>query len=285
MMADMVATDWTQVLANEYQVPDDRSLPELTAELTTMLGDPNPQARDGVAFPVLATWVSEGVYDDLLVGLGDGMAAGLLTGLGEQGTDSVFRRTFSVLVLGCVIERDTEEHLLPGEQVLRWGDRIVGWYLRESDLRGFVPGHGWAHAVAHGADALGALAASHHLTVAELTVLLDVVADRALSTTEPLLCGEPDRMASAVLEILRRNLVPVAVVEPWIARIAEHANPYSPDADPDRDPYGPTTNAQALLRALYLQLAFGDRPPADRSDLLLVTVDALRRTNPYTLKS
>lgn len=284
MMAVMPATDWTQVLANEYQVPDDRPLPELTAELTTMLGDPDPDARDGVAFPVLATWVSEGVYDDLLVGLGDGMAAGLDTGLGETGSDSVFRRTFSALVLGCVVERDTEERLVPTEQVLRWGDRIVSWYLRERDLRGFVPGRGWAHAAAHGADAIGALAASPHFSVAELTVLLDVIAERALSAPEPLLCGEPDRMASAVLEALRRNLVPVADFEAWLARLEEHANPFGRSDVMERDPYASTVNPQALLRAVYLQLAFGSNPPADRTDLMLVTVDALRRTNPFTLK-
>jgi hypothetical protein len=284
MMADMQATDWTQVLANEYQVPDGRSLHELTTELTTMLGDPDPEARDGVAFPVLATWVSEGVYDDLLLGLGDGMAAGLATGLGESGTDTVFRRTFSALVLGCVIERDTEERLVPGEQVLRWGDRIVSWYLREQDLRGFVPDRGWAHAVAHGADAIGALAASPHLTASELSVLLDVIADRALSASQPLLCGEPDRMASAVLEIFRRNLVPVSEVEPWLARLEEQANPYGRSDVMQRDPFAATVNPQALLRAVYLQLAFGSEPPADRADLMLVTVDALRRTNPFTLK-
>jgi len=280
----MPATDWTRVLANEYQVPVDRSLNELTAELTTMLGDPDPEARDGVAFPVLATWVSEGVYDDLLVGLGDGMAAGLASGLGEEGSDSVFRRTFSVLVLGCVIERDTEERLVPGDQVLRWGDRIVGWYLRENDLRGFVPGRGWAHAVAHGADAIGALAASPHLSAGELPVLLDVIADRALSARQPLLCGEPDRMASAVLEILRRNVVPVSTVEQWLARLEEQANPYQHSDIAERDPFAESTNPQALLRAVYLQLAFGAEPPADRTDLMLVTVDALRRTNPFSLK-
>ncbi len=58
-----------------------------------MLGSPDPEQRDGIAYPALATWIDRGVYDDLLVGLGDGMAAGLTVGLGEDGTDSVFRRS------------------------------------------------------------------------------------------------------------------------------------------------------------------------------------------------
>ena len=58
-------------------MPTDRPLPDLTAELTTMLGSTDPVVRDEIAYPILATWVSAGVYDDLLAGLGDGMAAAI----------------------------------------------------------------------------------------------------------------------------------------------------------------------------------------------------------------
>ena len=74
--------------------------------------------------------------------------------------------------------RDNAAGLLPATKILEWGDRVSTWYLRERDLRGFVPGKGWAHAVAHGADAIAALADSPHLGTNELTVLLDVLGDR-----------------------------------------------------------------------------------------------------------
>ena len=278
----MAGTDWKQVLEDGLEVPTDRPLHELTAELTRMLGSTDPGQRDGTAYPALGTWVDRGVYDELLTGLGDGMAAGLVVGLGERDTDTVFRRAFSVLVLATVVERDISEQLLPAEKVLRWGDQIVSWYLRERDLRGYVAGKGWAHAVSHGADAIGALAASRHFGVHELTVLLDVMADRLLTIDVPLLCGEPDRMAHAVMTVLRRNVVPTSVVEPWISRIAAHASPFGNRAAVD-DPYDATNNGQQLLRSLYLQLAIGRQPPADRADLVLVTVDALRVTNPFSL--
>lgn len=272
---------WKQVLERGLEVPTDRPLDELTAELTRMLGSTDPDVRDRTAYPTLGTWIDRGVYDELITGLGDGMVAGLDVGLGETDTDTVFRRAFSVLVLATVIDRDSSQHLVPMEKVLRWGDQIFSWYLRERDLRAHVPGKGWAHAVAHGADALGVLAGSPHFGKFELTVLLDVLVERLVMIDGPLLCGEPDRMALAVMAVLRRNLVPASVVEPWISRVAAHANPFS-----DRsvaEPYGPTNNAQQLLRALYLQLAIGPKPPADRADLILVTVDALRSTNPFTL--
>lgn len=268
----MSGSYWEQVRATGLLVPADRPLDDLTAELTRMLGDPDPAIRDGHAYPTLATWISRGVYDDLLIGLGDGMAAGLGVGLGETGTDTVFRRSFSALVLAECIARDNDRPLVPGGKVLEWGDRLATWLLRERDLRAFVPQHGWAHAIAHGADALAILAASPHLATPELTVLLDVVADRVLTATStPYGQGEADRLAHTVLAVLRREQVPLRVLEPWVARVGARTASPSPDAG----------NAEAFLRALYLQLALGPRPPAVRADLLLVLVDVLRRRNDF----
>ena len=176
----MSGSYWEQVAASGLAVPQDRPLDDLTAELTRMLGDPDPALRDGTAYPALTTWIERGVYDDLLAGLGDGMASGLLVGIGERDTDSVFRRSFSALILGECIARDNQRPLVPGNKVLEWGDRVATWLLRERDLRGWVPGKGWAHAVAHGADSLATLALSPHVAANELTVVLDVIADRVL---------------------------------------------------------------------------------------------------------
>jgi hypothetical protein len=277
-----MATDWHQVMSTGLNVPVDRPLSELTAELTTMLGSPEPAERDGTAYPTLATWIDRGVYDDLLSGLGDGMASGLSVGLGEREGDDVFRRSFSVLVLADCINRDSRMGLLPPMKLLEWGDRITTWYLREHDLRGYVPGKGWAHTMAHGADAIGALSGSYHLGTPELTVLLDVIADRlVLQEPQLLVSGEPDRMAAATLRILRRNLVPLTVVEPWVARLASVAGQMSTSRD--RDPFLDSGNAEAFLRALYLQLSLAPEPPELRSNLLLVLVEALRSTNPHYL--
>jgi hypothetical protein len=271
--------NWKKVHDDDFRVPEGLPLGDLTQELTVMLGDVDPERRDGTAYPTLATWISRGVYDDLLPGLGDGMVAGLSAGLGERDTDSVFRRAFSVLVLAECIERDNSRPLVLGGKVLQWGDAIATWLLREQDLRGYVDGKGWAHAVAHGADALAALAASPHLGHAELTVVLDVVADRLLLPVErPFAHGEPDRLVGTTMAVLQRGSVPLAVLEPWVNRIAAGASPYT--RAEGSDPFLPTNTAQAFLRSLYLRLAVGSRPPAVRADLMLVLVGLLRETNP-----
>src|SRR4051794_79750 len=273
----MSTADWNRVRSAEMRVPEDRPLPDLTAELTTMLGSTDPVERDEIAYPILATWIGEGVYDDLLAGLGDGMAAGLTQGLGESGTDSVFRRSFSALVLAECIARDNEHTLLPPARLLEWGDRVSGWLVRERDVRGFVAGKGWAHAVAHGADAIGTLAGSSHFRLPELTVLLDVIADRVLlPTTPPLSSGEPDRLAAATMAVFRRRLVPLRIIEPWLARVTAAATAAAPEGE---DPYLTTGNPESFLRALPLQVAFAPEPIDVRADLLLELVAALRTSN------
>ncbi|MDZ5662561.1 DUF2785 domain-containing protein [Nocardioides sp. S-58] len=273
---------WDQVQATGFEVPGDRPLDDLTAELTTMLGSTSPEVRDGTAYPALATWIDRGVYDDLLTGLGDGMVAGLAVGQGESGTDTIFRRSFSALVLAECLERDNEQHLLPAAKVMEWGDRIATWFLTEQDTRGFVPGKGWAHAIAHGADTIGALGESPHLAGPEHALLLDILAERLLqqSAEAPLAAGEPDRIAHAALRILRRNTLATDVLEPWVHRIGAAANPFGGPVD--HDPFAPTAGPQGLLRALFVQLSLAPDPPTVRPDLLLVVIEALRMTNaPY----
>jgi hypothetical protein len=278
-MGAMESAFWEQVAADGHRVPRDRPLAELTTELTSMLGDSDPYIRDDIAFSTLATWISEGVYDQLLEGLGDGMAAGLVIGLGTTSTDTVFRRSFSARVLAECIDRDNAAQLTRPDTVLRWGDRVMSWLVRERDLRGYVEGKGWAHAVAHGADALRALATSEAIGRLELTVLLDVIADRLCEPTEfHFTHGEDDRLAFATMTLLRRDILGLEVLDPWVSRLVEVAVRTT-----DGDPYVVTGNVQGFLRALHLQLALAPRPPACRADLLLSLMAGLKRSNPAYL--
>ena len=113
-----------------------------------------------------------------------------------------------------------------------------------------MPGKGWAHAIAHGADAIGALAESPHLAGREHAVLLDVLAERLLQQPagQPLESGEPDRMAHAVMRILRRNTLGTDVLEPWVHRIGAAANAFGGPATTTRSP-APTRPRRSCARS------------------------------------
>jgi Protein of unknown function (DUF2785) len=271
----MESAFWEQVAAGGRRVPTERPLAELTTELTAMLGDTDSYVRDDIALSTLATWIAKGVYDDLLEGLGDGMAAGLVIGLGTTSSDTVFRRSSSARMLTECLKRDNAAQRMSPDTVLRWGDRVMSWLVRERDLRGYVPGKGWAHAVANGADGLAALAMSGAIGRLELTVLLDVIADRLTAPTDfRMVHGEDDRLASATMTILRRNMLPLEVLDPWVSRLVEAA---AGSRHGERDAV--TGNLQSYLRALHLQLALAPAPPECRADLLLSLISGLKSTN------
>jgi hypothetical protein len=82
------------------------------------------------------------------------------------------------------------------------------------------------------------------------------------------------------MTVLRRRLVPLRMIEPWLARITTAALTPVPAG---QDPFLTTANPEAFLRALHLQIALAPEPIGVRADLLLAVMDALRTTNPASL--
>ncbi len=292
---------WQAVMQTGMEVPVDRSLDESTVELVEMLGHPNPRWREDLAYPLLTTWITKGVYDDLLSGLGHGILPGLRYGLGHDGDMSVLRRSYSALMLAEIIGRDNNVHLMTQETVLDWGDHATAWYTREQDHRGWIPEHGWANAIAHGADLLAGLARSRHFGRLELTVLLDVIADRVLTPTAYIWRhGEDDRLAYAVMTLLHRNALDPSIVEPWLARLGDGIKPPRTRGHLEAEwPSPAVRNTSSFLRALHLQLALGVQgradlradaelfaeQPAHRADLLLAVLDQIRAEQPWLYRT
>ncbi len=245
---------WERIVATDFAPPLDRSLDEMTVELVEMLGDPDPHVRDQLAYAVLSRWIEDGLYDELLTGLGDGMCEGLTVGIGEIGTETVLRRAFSILIVAAALARDNIVRVLHPTTVIRWGDDGLAWYVKERDLRGWVEGQGWAHAVAHGADFIAALAQSRHVDEGGLMVLLDAIGDRLVAPTPYAFTqGEDDRLAYATMTLLHRNLVDMGLLGPWVERLADSweiaSGPIPPAAD----------NTIRYIRALHAQLLLGVR--------------------------
>ncbi len=215
----MSASYWEQVISDGLTVPSDRPLDDLTAELTRMLGSTDPDERDGTAYPTLATWIRRG---RLRRPAAPGSATAWRRACGSAWagprTTASSAAAFSVLVLAeCIAPRQRPRPAPGGTRSSSGGTGSRPGTCASGTCAASSPGKGWAHAVAHGADAIGALAGSPHFVAPELTVLLDVLADRVLLPVDGVFChGELDRMARATMAVLRRDVLPLAVLEPWV---------------------------------------------------------------------
>lgn len=140
---------------SSYAVDPDEVV-DLVAEIIDHIGSPDPELRDELGFSTLAELIVErevvpaehlrGFLKDLL------SDDGINFHLGESGTDSVFRRSFSLLVLALIVTADYRREFLSGDDLREVAKGLIAYCELEADLRGRVPDRGWAHAMAHAAD-------------------------------------------------------------------------------------------------------------------------------------
>lgn len=241
----------------------------LTPELLELLGSTDMGRREA-SLDVLSGWIYRGpgaFYSaDELQEIGRQMAHNLTIGIGEQGTDSVFRRTFSGLILGEIISADNRQAFLDEAQIHTWLEQALTYLGNEQDRRGWVPGKGWAHGIAHASDLLSVLSRSRYAGEAELGRILETIgakvgepADRAY------IFEEDERLVSAVMSVLLRDVLDIDFLTAWLDRLAQ-----PPGQVPWNKVLGLTETDEALtfarfnmvtfLRSLYFQLLLGNRP-------------------------
>ena len=286
------------IIQDEFRLPAGSSLTSLTAQLADGLGSPDSDLREN-SLSILWEWIVLDRYTPAeLYALGEQMAANLIVGTGESGTDSVFLRAFSALILQAVIEQDEtyaagnrsgKTPFLNEADLQRWMQCALNSLVAENDLRGFVAEKGWAHSIAHHADLFLCLGRSRFLGSADLERLLDAIAARLTAPADSILSYQEDeRLARAVLSILLRDLLDIAVLGRWLEKLVSpadgaqwdnvHANPALVNA---------RYNTRAFLRSLYFQLQIGmkvvrqmpyyDRSPQIKDVLLKHIVQALKR--------
>jgi hypothetical protein len=255
---------WQGIRKAGFAVPVRPSLDVLTADLLDNLGNPDPDER-ALGIEILEAWVRRGVYEPAaLRAIGGRAVDNLKVGLGEQDTDTVFLRTDSLILLKRVVEADNRSAFLEPEELQAWLDALVAYVENECDLRGYVPGKGWAHTLARAAETLRLLALNRRLSPEAVRRILDVIGTKITAPVEePFRYYEDEWLAYAVRTIFRFKPLGVDELRQWLAGLIEpadheswHNQPQSPSEAAAR------YNTSSLLRSLYFQLAASrERPP------------------------
>jgi hypothetical protein len=227
---------WRAIAKNHYTLPADQSAGTLSRELSQMLGSPDPELRDDLAYSILEHWIYRLniLQTPDLLALTDEWRANLKVGIGEAGTDSVLKRSFSALCLSLMAEREAKAPFFGEARYHQLLADALTYLESEQDLRGYNAKLGWIHANAHTADLLQALARSSLLTGDEENRILSALAARLSSAPQIYTQGEQDRMAAAVLAVIRRPSFDAASFQNWLTRLEEEdkkvwANPLTPE--------------------------------------------------------
>lgn len=272
---------WVSIAKNDYKIPEGYSLDELTKTLFGYLGSTDPELRDDIAYIVYANFLKREMYSKEEIQVhASNLLANLEKGIGETESDSVFLRTFSVLLLAEIVHNDNKKSLLDKEQIQPTLAKGL-WYLdAEKDPRGHIPVKGWAHALAHTADLMLVLGRNRSTDRTDLENILQAVARKLVhSTNWVYIHGEDERLANTVMTILGRNLVSVDFLNNWLKSMIEPENSWK-GAYMIEDQAKAFHNVRNFLRSVWIAIHSAEELP-HKAEVETIFSEALGKLKPY----
>ena len=274
---------WVSLAKNNYQVPEGHTFENLTEILFSYLGSPDPELRDDIAYIVYANCLKrEMVSSEMVKDHVEKLLVNLDRGIGETESDTVFLRSFSVLSLAEIVHNDNKKPLLGKDQVKKILEKGMWFIGAEKDPRGHVPVKGWAHALAHTADLMLVLARNRYIDGGDLWSMLATISNKIVHSTNAVyIHGEDERLANAIIEMLRRDAISLNQLEAWQKSFTEPDGKDWKGAFMDEERNRAFQNTRNLLQSIYFALIKEQEEFPDRDQHVRLVLKTLNDLRPY----
>ena len=248
-----------EIADNDFALPEQAKALPRALEMLPHLGSPDAELRDDLIYSTLAAWILAGRFEDDDL---KSLLRQLLTEehlfykLGESDTDSVFMRSFSMLLVPLILSQHRERPFLMPYELRDVNVKLLDYLEQEQDLRGFVldadeagEPKGWAYAVAHSADALDELAQCKELGSEELLEILTAIRQKTAESKIVFVHLEDERLVTPVIAALGRKVLTPTDVQSWLDGFV----PLARQTEPFPDCYRQAQNVKNFLRSLYFR--------------------------------
>jgi hypothetical protein len=237
---------------NNYKVPKGTDMNQVVQEMIQHIGSIDEELRDQLIYGTLSKWIMnqelsiEIVRQVLYVTLDDDH---LFYGIGDNDQDTVFTRSFSVLFIPLALHYNDIFNYLTETDYEYIYSRVTLYFELEKDLRGYILDKGWAHSIAHAADALDSIVASSYYSHKQILIILEMIGEKACVNNHYFINGEDDRIAEVVIQIVKRNILKKDILINWVQQLGgfERLGIY-PQDEIKRG------NTKNLLRSVYFKL-------------------------------
>ena len=195
------------IASDNYEAPTRPELYPLILAMGTYTGSLDPELRDDLIYMTMATWIARDVFEAkdlkeiLMVSLND---QHLFLHLGDRESDTVFTRTFSMLIVAAVLNAHRRRPFLPDSELQVIQHKLLRYLDGENDFRGYVPVKGWAHSMAHAADALDELVQCEAFDADDVQEVLAALRTVICTAETVYICEEDERLVTAVLSAWQR---------------------------------------------------------------------------------
>lgn len=173
------------------------------------IGDTDPELRDDLNYPFLATLVGDEIInnDDTINLLKELLSTSyLFSNIEADESDDVFKRTFTALILAVIAAENIDRKFLSKDNLNLFVDSVIKYMQLETDFRGYQDDKGWAHSVAHIADVSNFLIKNEAIPFDKLMKLLHTLIEMYRRNNNAFTHNEDGRIAVAIETLcLRRD--------------------------------------------------------------------------------
>ncbi|WP_432666664.1 DUF2785 domain-containing protein [Wukongibacter baidiensis] len=211
------------IRTKKYAIDESTDVDYIIEEMIKYIGTTDSTLRDDLIYLTFDNWLFKLESNQVKNVLASLLAEDKLKyKVGEEGTDSVFTRSFSVLVIDSILRYNVNGKYLTDDDIINVHNEIMDYMSKEKDHRGRVGKKGWAHAVAHSGDALRTLAKYEVIGKEELKEMLEAIKSKAVIDSYEYTDGEEGRLIDAIKSILSRQLIDDESLKEWVGSIIDY---------------------------------------------------------------
>lgn len=235
------------------------NLEDVIREMLIHIGSVDEELRDSLIYSTFYELIEDNkLSNSLMVKILDTCLSEeyLFKRIGEQGTDTVFTRSFSSLVIALIVEKDKTNEFLNKQQLEEVYKKTITYLQAEKDVRGYVEGKGWAHSIAHGADLFESIISHPSYDLLHAEECLNVIKACIWKDTV-LQDNEDERLIFAVEAMIDKGLPEEMLVE-WVHNFENLLG--SRFKEQNRIVfYKYRSNVMNFLKSLYFRLIYVDQ--------------------------
>jgi hypothetical protein len=262
----------TKLIDLDFKQPEkikSNDLNRLIEQMVNHIGSTDPQLRDKLIYTsffylIKQDYLNEQQMTYLIESCLD--ENHLFLSIGSQNDDTVFTRAFSSLVVALILGKDRENQFLSKELTIQAINCSMIYLQKETDIRGYVEGKGWAHSIAHGADLLDEAIKHPLFEMGLVNDCLDTISS-CLFKEAVYTDGEDERLIYAIEALLEKGLEE-SILEKWIVSLADYFSEIRNPSVFSLSYFRKKTNVSNFLKTLYFRLMFKNAGVSTRKTIV-----------------
>ncbi|EAG0203255.1 DUF2785 domain-containing protein [Listeria monocytogenes] len=236
---------------NNYILPKDPDASnEIIDTMLSYLSSVDSELRDNIAYNIFFEWLvgqdnlttdqKRRIYNYAV------NKNNLLFKINIIDSDAVFQRSFLALIIALLLENNKVHNFLTNNEIRKTMNLLIELLEKEKNTHSFIKEKGWAHCIAHTADALDELI--YQRTISEIDVKKIMTAIAFFYKTNPnILTGEEDeRLSNILITALFEQKINIEEVKNWLNSLSETI--------PNHLPEIPLINIKQFTQTLLIKL-------------------------------